>query len=107
MDLGSTDVRANQSAQAERTGGEVIDRQDVTNVPFDLEQLDTEIARARRDAALTVDRVKALVELRSHALEVHERLNRPLYYPDVFDSNDEEEKAFLNALINRIAGRED
>ena len=85
----------------------MIDRQDLTNVPFDLEQLDTEIARARREAARTVDRVKALVELRSHALAVFDRLNRPLYYADVFDSTDEEEKAFLNALINRITGSED
>jgi AMMECR1 domain-containing protein len=85
----------------------MIDRQELANVPFDLEQLDTEIAHARRDAALAVDRVKALVELRSHALAVYEELQRPLYYPDVLDSNDEEEKAFLNALVNRIAPGDD
>lgn len=88
----------------------MIDRQDLANVPFDLAQLDTEIADARRDAALAVDRVKALVELRSHALAVYEELQRPLYYPDVLqprDPHDEEERAFLNALVNRIATEED
>lgn len=69
---------------------------------FDLDELDDEVDRARQQAARAVDRVQALVELRSHALAVYDELRRPIYFADLFQPQDEETRAYVNALVNRI-----
>jgi len=73
-------------------------------------QLEDELAESRRTAALAVDRAAALAELRSHALEAQETLQRPLRAIDVLqplDPQDEKTRARLNALVERITGQED
>jgi hypothetical protein len=75
-----------------------------------VSQLEDELAESRRTAAHAVDRAAALAELRSHALEVQEALQRPLRAVDVLqplDPQDEKARARLNALVERITGQED
>jgi DNA-binding IclR family transcriptional regulator len=88
----------------------VIDRDDMSRTPFDFNELDEVIADAREEAAVAVDRVKALVELRSHALAVADELDRPLYASDVLaplDAAEEETRAHLTSLLKRSAPREE
>jgi hypothetical protein len=75
-----------------------------------VEVLEDELAVARRTAARAVDRAAALAELRSHALAVQDVLRRPLRAAEVLqprDPHDEETRAWLNALVDRIAPEED
>lgn len=70
-----------------------------------LNDLDEEIRRARAEAARVVDRAQALVELRSRALAVAERLaGVPLRWEDVFSTGSERERAEARALAVRVAG---
>ena len=67
-----------------------------------LAALDLWLAAARQEAARAVDRVDALVALRSHALDVAHRLHRPLSPEDVFTGRTAEEQAHIDALRDRI-----
>jgi len=72
--------------------------------------LESELAEARRSAARALDRASALAELRSHALAVQEALQRPLRMHEALrplDPHDEEARARLTALVDRITGQED
>ena len=75
-----------------------------------VETLESELAEARRVAARVLDRASALAELRSHALAVQNALQRPLRMKDVLqplEPHDEEGRARINALVDRITGQED
>lgn len=50
-----------------------------------LDALEEELRSAREDASKAVDRAEALVELRSRALAVSERLRRPLSPADLHE----------------------
>jgi hypothetical protein len=68
-----------------------------------VDQLEDELSRQRRLAAAHVDRAEALVALRNRALAVAVELERAISVDDVFDAaQDEEERAQLTALVERI-----
>lgn len=72
-------------------------------------QLEDELTAAREQAARSLDRATALAELRSHALAVAAELRRPLRAADVLqprDPHDEETRARLSALVDRITREE-
>lgn len=73
-----------------------------------LIEVEDELAEARRVAAGAVDRADALAQLRSYALETQDELRRPVSASDVFDTRDEQRRARLSALADRITnGMED
>jgi hypothetical protein len=73
-----------------------------------LDWIEDELAKERREAAKHVDRADALATLRSRALPIAQRLRRPLTPDDVFGSSaNEHERAQLQALADRVAGRGD
>ena len=71
-----------------------------------LTAVEDELASAREAAANAVDRADALARLRTYTLEVQDELRRPLRAVDVFDTRDEERRARLHALADRITGEE-
>ena len=73
-----------------------------------LIEVEDELAEARRVAAKAIDRADAFAQLRSYTLEVQDELRRPVRASDVFDTSNEERRARLNALADRITnGMED
>lgn len=70
--------------------------------------VEDELALAREVAAKAIDRADAFAQLRSYTLEVQDELRRPVRASDVFDTSDEERRARLTALADRITnGMED
>jgi hypothetical protein len=70
-----------------------------------LDQLEHELHEQRRLAAHHVDRADALATFRNRALAVAASLNRAITVEDVFDAaQDEQERAALHALADRITG---
>jgi len=68
-----------------------------------VDDLERELANARRDAAAYVDRAEALAALHSHAVDLSARLQRPLSADDLFrHAKDENERAQLQALTDRV-----
>lgn len=79
----------------------------MNDLSFDfLGQVEDELAESRRDLRRTMERTQALAELRSRALEVQQELRRPITERDVFQPRDEEDRALLDLLVNRITGEE-
>lgn len=73
-----------------------------------LIEVEDELAEARRVAAKAIDRADALAQLRSYTLEMQDEMRRPVSASDVFDTSDEQRRARLNALADRITnGTED
>lgn len=73
-----------------------------------LLEVEDELVQAREAAARAVDRADALAQLRSYTLEAQDELQRPVRAADVFQTRDEERRARLNALADRITnGTED
>lgn len=73
-----------------------------------LIEVEDELAEAREVAAKAIDRADALAQLRSYTLDVQDELQRPVRATDVFDTRDEERRARLTALADRITnGTED
>lgn len=79
----------------------------MNDLSFDfLGQVEDELAESRRDLRRTMERTQALAELRSRALEVQQELRRPITERDVFQPRDEEDRALLDLLVDRITGEE-
>lgn len=79
----------------------------MNDLSFDfLGQVEDELAESRRDLRRTMERTQALADLRSRALEVQQELRRPITERDVFQPRDEEDRALLDLLVNRITGEE-
>lgn len=73
-----------------------------------LIEVEDELALAREVATRAVDRADALAQLRSYTLEVQDEQQRPVRAGDVFTTRDEERRARLMALADRITnGTED
>ena len=78
------------------------------DLSFDfLTQVEDELNESRRALRRVLDRTEALAELHSRALRVQQELRRPITERDVFQSpRDEEERARLDLLVDRITGEE-
>jgi predicted nucleic acid-binding protein len=81
----------------------------VIDTSFDfLGQVETELAESRRTLRRALERTQALAELHSRAVEVQQKLRRPITGRDVFNNpRDEEDRAWLDLLVTRITGEED
>jgi hypothetical protein len=78
------------------------------DLSFDfLTQVEDELNESRRDLRRVLDRTEALAQLHSRAVEVQQKLRRPITGRDVFNNpRDEEDRALLDLLVTRITGEE-
>jgi hypothetical protein len=64
--------------------------------------VEDELVAARELAARAVDRADALAQLRSYVIELQDELQRPVRLSEVFETRDEQKRARLKMLADRI-----